>query len=150
MKKLTLCLFTAFFLVSFFPRKMNAGTEMSEIKMIAAKSVESAHADALPTTLDQININNNSTISASENNDLQKQIHVKKQGNKGHGSKNQEIRIRSVNSGPGYRDRNQTIRVRGDNYGHNAGYYDRRHNNGTVYFSVGGGLLVILLLILLL
>ena len=120
MKKLTYCIMTVFFLLSFIPTQLKAETEKSAATAVTSKTVEStdvnattianAAADAKAETelarLEEIKAMDKSNLSASERKALRKEVIAMKK--------------------------------------------ESKEMNGGVYLSVGAIIIVILLLILIL
>jgi hypothetical protein len=74
MKKLMLCVMTAFLLLTFIPTQLKAGTATSTLSITAATSVASADAQVLITRLDKINAMDKSTLTSSERKLLRKEV----------------------------------------------------------------------------
>jgi hypothetical protein len=74
MKKLTLCLMTAFLSLTFIPNQVKAGTEIVPTSMPATKPVESVQAKVLLNRLSEINAMDKSKLTSSEKKELRKEV----------------------------------------------------------------------------
>lgn len=74
MKKLTLCLMTAFLSLTFIPTQLKAGSETKQTTTAATKASESAKANILLARLDKINEMDKSKLSTQEKLQLRKEV----------------------------------------------------------------------------
>jgi len=137
MKKLTLYILTAFFMLSVIPTQLKAGTESNPAVPSAIKSTE---YNVAADKLNEIKAIDMSALNSSEKKEVLKEASPL--------ANDQDGRNRRYRDRHPRRDVDVTIvadrRVRGD------GYYEGRHSHGGTYLGVGGVLVLILILILIL
>ncbi len=74
MKKITLCLMTAFLSLTFIPTQLKADSEKVQTTTAATKASESAKANILLARLDKINEMDKSKMSMQEKLQLRKEV----------------------------------------------------------------------------
>jgi hypothetical protein len=74
MKKLTLCLMTAFMLLTIIPTQLKAEKEVTPVSSPATKPAESAEVNAILARLNEIKAMDKSMLSAAEKKDLRKEL----------------------------------------------------------------------------
>lgn len=80
MKRLVLCIMSAFLLLAIAPVQLNAAMATTAIPVAASKPAESTAANTLITRLDEINAADKSNMSSSEKRQLRKEVRsIKKQ-----------------------------------------------------------------------
>ncbi|MBA4410575.1 MAG: hypothetical protein Q8S54_14580 [Bacteroidota bacterium] len=140
MKKLTLYILTAFFMLSVIPTQLKAGTESNPAATTATSAIKSTEYNVAADRLAEINAIEMSTLNSSGTKELLKEASSVKndQGRRGKGyekrNKNRGTDVIIVSE----------RRVRGD------GYYEGRHRHSGTYIGAGGVLVLILILILIL
>lgn len=141
MKKITFCILSVFFMLTFIPSPLRADNDKNTVTAVSPKSMEAvttnsatdenaatalinadnAKAEEQLARLEEIRAMDKSELTAAEKKELRDEVH----------SIQRDM------------DRHDRDRDRHDNDGY-------RHHGGGLYFTFGGGLLVILILILLL
>ena len=76
MKKLTVCIMTAFLSLTFIPTSLKAGAETITTSMAATIPVESTEANALLARLNEINSMDKSKLSSPEKKQLRKEVRL--------------------------------------------------------------------------
>jgi hypothetical protein len=74
MKKLTLCLMTAFMLLTIIPTQLKAEKEATPVSSPATKPAESAEVNAILARLNEIKAMDKSNLSAAEKKELRKEL----------------------------------------------------------------------------
>ena len=74
MKKIALCILTAFMLLIFFPTQAKSVTKSNTLSVAPAKTVESEQAAVLLLRLDKINTMDKSALSPVERKQLHKEV----------------------------------------------------------------------------
>lgn len=74
MKKLTLCLITAFMLLTIIPTQLKAEKEAAPVSSPATKPAESAEVNAVIARLNEIKAMDMSKLSAAEKKELRKEV----------------------------------------------------------------------------
>ena len=74
MKKFTLCMITAFLLLSIVPTLLKAGTATITVPMDSIKTIESSEIKTLTARLDEINAMDKSKLRGPEKRELRKEV----------------------------------------------------------------------------
>jgi hypothetical protein len=86
MKKLTLCLMTAFMLLTIIPTQSKAEKEATPVSNPATKPAESAEVNAILARLNEIKAMDKSMLSAAEKKELRKEVRQERVRLRSHGT----------------------------------------------------------------